>query len=104
MKKIALLVLVCASAIGCAKGPDASKPAPEKKTMSPDASDYGFAGTATMEADGTLVLELRSYDDRIQGIAHGLLRYPKTHPQYASIAQHVGPIGVGETKPIKPFP
>jgi hypothetical protein len=62
-----------------------------------------FVGTAKMEADGTIVLHLSSYDDRVGGRTHGVLVYPKDHPQYAEILAHVGAIHPGEEKPVRPW-
>ena len=54
-----------------------------------------------MEADGTLVLELRAEGPGMTGDA--LLRYPTSHPHYAAILAHVGPINPGEERPVAPF-
>jgi hypothetical protein len=35
---------------------------------------------------------------------HALLRYPKTHPDYANVRDHVGPLAPGEEKVVAPFP
>ena len=59
-------------------------------------------GTATMEADGTLVLQLRATTGSTMGDA--LLRYAPSDPQYKAILDHVGPIKPGESKAVAPFP
>ena len=60
-------------------------------------------GTATMTADGTIVLMLRA-----EGpgglIGDGQLRYPKNHPEYRKILAHIGDLKPGESKPVAPWP
>lgn len=60
-------------------------------------------GTATMTDDGTIVLDLRA--EGPDG-AHGDARlvYPKSHPQYASILEHIGGLRPNEKKPVPPWP
>ena len=60
-------------------------------------------GSATEEADGTIVLNLRA--TRAGGaVGDGQFRYPPTHPQYRMIKQHIGPIPKGGSVLVKPFP
>jgi hypothetical protein len=56
-----------------------------------------------MEADGTIVLRLIARDP---GGARGeaLVRYPPSHPEYAAILRHVGPLRPGEERPVAPWP
>ena len=65
----------------------------------PDASET--IGVASQEADGTIVLTLRATG---AGTGDGLLRYPPSHPQYAAVKAHVGPIPPSGSVPVKPFP
>lgn len=60
-------------------------------------------GTATMEADGTIVLRLIA---RGPGgiIGHGMLRYPPTDPKYRDILAHIGLLRPGESKSVPPWP
>ena len=58
-------------------------------------------GVATQEADGTIVLQLRA--SGAGAVGDGLLRYPPTHPNYAEVKAHVGPIPPGKSVPVKPF-
>jgi hypothetical protein len=60
-------------------------------------------GTASMDEDGTIVLRLVAREPG-GPIGHGVLRYPRTHPQYADILSHVGPLRPGETRPVRPWP
>lgn len=59
-------------------------------------------GVATQEPDGTIVLDLNAEGDGVVG--RGLLRYPPSHPDYAMIRDHVGPIPQGGSVPVPPFP
>lgn len=55
-----------------------------------------------MEADGTIVLQLRA--ETGDAVGDALLRYPPSHEQYAMIRAHVGPIEPGQQRPVPPFP
>lgn len=60
-------------------------------------------GVARMLDDGTLVLDLRAEDaSGRRGDARRV--YTKSHPRYRAVLDHLGPIGVGETKPVPPWP
>jgi len=66
-----------------------------------------FIGFASMETDGTLILQLYAYfddNDKTKGHALSYFRYPPTHPQYEAILRHVGPIKPGDEKPVRPWP
>jgi hypothetical protein len=60
-------------------------------------------GSATMETDGTIVLQLRP---KSSGAASGdaLLRYPPGHPDYQKILRHLGGLKTGEVKAVPPWP
>jgi hypothetical protein len=60
-------------------------------------------GVATMEKDGTVVLQLRAEG---QGgiLGDGLLRYPPDHPDYAKILDHIGGLKKGHAKKVPPWP
>jgi hypothetical protein len=60
-------------------------------------------GAATMEADGTLILDLIARDGW-GGIGEGRLIYPPDHPQYQEVLDHVGGLAPGEVKPVLPWP
>jgi hypothetical protein len=65
----------------------------------PDAS----IGVATMDADGTIVLDLRATGpDGVRGDAQ--LRYPRDHKDYAAVLKHLGGLRPGESKPVAPWP
>lgn len=60
-------------------------------------------GSAWMEPDGTIVLQLRAEGPGAT-VGDALLRYPKAHPQYASILHHLGGLKLGQVKPVPPWP
>ena len=60
-------------------------------------------GSATMEEDGTIVLQLRA-EGPDGKVGDGLLRYAPTHPKYAEVLRHLGGLERGETKPVPPWP
>lgn len=59
-------------------------------------------GTARMEADGTIVLDLVARDGATTG--QGRLTYPRGHRDYDMILRHLGGLRPGETKAVMPFP
>ena len=65
-------------------------------------SALGFFGTATLNAEGNICLQLRSEEPGLP-IAESYQCYKPDDPDYAEIRKHVGPITVGEEKIIAPF-
>lgn len=60
-------------------------------------------GSASMKADGTLVLTLRATgDDGTLGDAQ--LTYAPTHERYAAVLEHLGGMKPGESKQVPPWP
>lgn len=59
-------------------------------------------GTATMEEDGTLVLNLRATGAG-GVVGDGQIRYQPGSPHYASVLAHVGPMKPGEVRPVRAF-
>ena len=59
-------------------------------------------GTATMAADGTIALHLRSLPPG--PIAEGLVSYAPSDPKYQETLKHLGGLKPGETKLVAPFP
>ena len=57
-----------------------------------------YVGTAKMERDGTIILDLRA-----QGGGMALLRYAPDHEQYHEILNHIGGLKPGEEKPVRPW-
>ncbi len=60
-------------------------------------------GVATMEQDGTIVLDLRRTADGID-ISMPPRRYTPSDPRYRETLRHIGPLKPGETVLLKPWP
>lgn len=60
-------------------------------------------GSVKMEADGTLVLQLRA-QSKDGAVGQGLFTYAPDHDRYPKVLAHVGPIGPGEEKAVPPWP
>jgi hypothetical protein len=71
------------------------------QATAPDRSAESI-GVATQEADGTIVLQLRTPKGSGM-VGDALVRYPPGDPNYQSIARHVGPIPRGGSVPVRPF-
>ena len=71
----------------------------------PAATDHlpASIGTATMTADGTIVLDLRAEGPGGM-IGDSRLVYPRTDKQYAEILKHLGGLRPGEHKSVPPWP
>jgi hypothetical protein len=102
---VGALLLILA---GCHRGSEArndrqqaAAPAPPA-APAPAAAKAAPIGSATMQADGTIVLMLRA---TAAGGALGEARfvYPPSHPQYRKILKHVAPLKPGEEKLVQPF-
>ena len=63
----------------------------------------GSIGSAFLDEEGSIVLDLRATNGRgVVGDAR--LVYPRSHPKYASILEHLGGLAPGETKQVPPWP
>jgi hypothetical protein len=62
-----------------------------------------YIGTARMDRDGTIVLDLRAEDDG-GAVGVGRLVYAPAHPQYQRVLEHLGGLEPGQSKPVLPFP
>ncbi|HCF57640.1 MAG TPA: hypothetical protein DFS52_06555 [Myxococcales bacterium] len=60
-------------------------------------------GVAQMLADGTLVLDLRA-EGPDGTVGHGHFTYPKDHPSYREVLEHLGEIEPGQTKSVPAWP
>jgi hypothetical protein len=58
-------------------------------------------GVASMDADGTITLHLRSLPPG--PIAEGALIYKRGDPRYEEIKKHLGGIAPGEVKSVPPW-
>lgn len=95
------LALVLAAVSACSPARECGRPGDAK--TSAVAAAQASIGTATMLADGTIVLDLRT--GAAPGGAKGdaRLNYPPGHPQYREIMEHVGGLRPGETKSVPPW-
>ncbi len=60
-------------------------------------------GVARLDEDGSIVLDLRATDGRgIVGDAR--IVYPKAHPRYREVLEHLGGLEPGRSKPVPPWP
>ena len=103
MMRALLLALVAAA--GCAKSSSHAEPksSPGKAASVSQSQPAVSIGSATMQADGTIVLQLRATDGSgMRGDAR--LTYPPGHPQYQKILAHLGGLRPGEEKPVPPWP
>ena len=67
-----------------------------------DNREEGSVGSARMEKDGTIVLQLRA--ESLDGmVGDALLRYPVSHPEYKNILRRIGGLEPGEEKPVPPW-
>jgi len=73
------------------------------ESMDPQSAERPI-GSAMIRPDGTLVLDLvaESLDGQIVG--HNHFEYPPDSPDYEEIKRHIGPIAVGESKLVMPWP
>lgn len=70
------------------------------KRPEPDVTDN--IGVATMQPDGTLILDLRAEGPGgIVGDARFV--YPPGHPEYAEVLAHIGVIQPGASRPVPPW-
>lgn len=69
---------------------------------SPDRSGASSIGTATMLADGTILLQLRA--EGRGSIGDALLRYPPSDVRYQAVRDHLPELRPGATVPVTPFP
>lgn len=62
-----------------------------------------YIGQASMEKNGTIILTLRA-EDESGDHGNAQLFYPKEHPAYAEILEHIGELKPGEEKLVRPWP
>lgn len=65
-------------------------------------SEEEYIGTAWMEPDGTITMQLRAEGPGVVGM--GTLTYPTSHPNYAEVLAHLGPMKPGDEVAVRPFP
>lgn len=99
VRAVGLAAIACAlviSLLSCASSSGSARRA------GVDSSSPRSIGVATMEADGTIVLQVRAVEGG--AVAEALFRYPKDHPEYAAVLKHLGGMRPGESKPVPPWP
>jgi len=102
-----LIMGLCGIAAGCGNSSEqkGAVPAAEITTPQPAAADNTSKpsiGSATMEQDGTLVLNLRAQSGGT--IGDGRLVYRPGDKDYQAILAHLSPIEKGQTVPVRPWP
>ena len=100
------LLGACASKDSPATPPTAAVPASSEKPAAAPAEKkeppaMESIGWATISEDGTITLDLLATGPNAVG--EGRLVYPKDHPQYKEVADHVGAIKPGERKSVAQF-
>ena len=70
--------------------------------MADSQTEDEYIGTAWMAEDGTITMKLRAAGQGVLGV--GTLSYPKHHPNYAEILQHLGPMKPGDEVQVRPWP
>ena len=113
---LAHALILAASLAGCSAGRSeggaqpaaSSSSAPiavaPKAAQSGGVADAGQSiGVATMDPDGTIVLQLRA-EGPGGAIGDALLRYPPSHEEYKEVLTHLGGLKPGESKPVPPWP
>jgi hypothetical protein len=95
MKVILTSIVVLALLLsGCKDEPKHMETNPSKQSI----------GVASMEKDGTIVLQLRAELDGGANLGEGYFRYPPTDAEYQKILKHVGGLKPGESKDVLPWP
>jgi len=97
------LALILAGA--CRAEPSVAEPAPTTRNVTKEAPMTAptSIGIATLNADGSLTLQLRAEGPSgARGDAQFV--YKPTDPMYQKMLDHVGGLKPGETKPVPPWP
>jgi|SRR5579862_3996712 len=97
---------------GCARRHDAAKATGEASSNSASAKstteggklkDDRPIGTATMQDDGTIILNLRA-EGSGGTIGDARLVYHKGDTRYSEVLKHLGGLEPGQSKPVPPWP
>jgi len=99
-----LLALVGVACQGRAQQPTAAPaPATSNKEMVMTEVDTRPIGTATLNADGSLSLQLRAEGGGGM-MGDAFFTYRPGDAMYQKVLDHVGGLKAGESKPVPPFP
>jgi hypothetical protein len=82
---------------------DTVAPAPTPAQSGGVANAGDSIGVATMDPDGTIVLQLRA-EGGAGTVGDAQLRYPPSHKEYKDVLTHLGGLKPGESKPVPPWP
>lgn len=97
---LAFLVAGCATGSCAKKGERGGERSGGEMTSGEDEETIGVA---TMESDGTIVMQLRAEGDGgIVGDA--MFTYAPDDPHYQEVLDHLGGMKPGEEKPVRPWP
>lgn len=97
---VAVVLGFSSSCDGCAR----PEPLVEETKPTVEANEMPKSiGIASMDADGTVVLQLRA-EGPGGAVGDALVRYPKSHAKYESVLEHLGGLRPGEKKPVPPWP
>lgn len=99
------LALALSLAGACRAEPSVPEPAPAAQNVTKEAPMTALPsiGVATLNADGSLTLQLRAEGPSgAKGDAQFV--YKPGDPMYKSVLDHVGGLKPGETKPVPPWP
>lgn len=66
-------------------------------------AEQRMIGTATMDAEGTISLQLRAETDAGE-TGDALLVYRKGDPNYDAVLKHLSGLAPGKEVPVPPFP
>jgi hypothetical protein len=103
----ALLVVAAAGACSGDPQPDvattSSAAAAGREQPKPVAHSDESIGVATMDRDGTIVLQLRA-EGPAGLVGDAQLRYPPSHEQYSEVLTHLGGLEPGASKRVPPWP
>lgn len=124
IKSFVLILLLLAATLGCSKkeqstnsensaseGSAAIESAPSdsgdasavEQTAESETDSVASIGEATMEEDGTLVLQLRA-EAPGGGSGDAMIQYKPNDPRYQRTLDHIGGLEPGQSKPVPPWP
>jgi hypothetical protein len=75
-------------------------PSPSVQAAAEEANGKKVIGQATMQPDGTIIMQLRLEDPTSGAVGHSYPSFAPGSPRYNEILEHLGPFKPGETKPV----
>lgn len=104
MNTFLTMLAVAVALVGCSPSHNAGPRETMTSGTPPRSASNEPIGTATMKADGTIVLDLRAEDPSGRAMGDARVVYPRGHREYAKILDHLGGLKPGESKPVPPWP